>query len=198
MTKYLLLSSHRLVVAALFLVMLQLSDARLAIGQTAGSGAINAKVFVAFDRSTPVSIRFQNDTELNVRLLGLLKDDLAAENYNIRDDGVVELVVETEIETAAKSETTFRLTGEGGNRRKRGTSVGGEVTVPLSGKRPIARGPQYRMTFTLARNGKPPMWSGSAKATARRADREAVFAVMAQRLVDAIGKSVTNQRFELN
>lgn len=147
-----------------------------------------AKAYEPLPADLSVAIRYRDPSELNERLRDAFEYELKDHGYVVSEAADYVLTFETLIEEKLSADKPASVVGRGGSRSD--TEVMFKLRLPLEKPKAEVGSRRYSLNASLARPGKPPIWTGSAVAVAVHADRIAVQKAMARALVHSLGKDV--------
>jgi hypothetical protein len=129
---------------------------------TGSRGSILATAYSEFADDSNISIQAKEDTELNLRLQAVFREELLQSGYRVPSDAQLVLTFSMVIESDALSAGRVAVSGQGGNREPLDAEVTIKVEKSKSGLRKKTR---YRLEANLIDNNTKPIWKGVATIT---------------------------------
>ena len=203
-----------LIVPALAVVLASTLEYKAAAAAEGGIGVVNAVADPQFPTGQPIAVVAEEFTDLNTQLQDVVERALVAHGFTVTQNAPLILSFDTEM-TNATADVQDRAggnivgSGEPGAAppyeeflsEEFGSNLGDEppeianpqISMPLGGGG-LAGGSQYSLSFTLGRDGRPPVWEGSVTATLPTSDPFAAAQAMVPVLVSHVGRTVRGER----
>lgn len=154
----------------------------------ASLGSIVANAYAEIPDKSAISIEIKEDTELNTRLLPVIRQELLELGHKVSPDAPLVLQISLEIESSAPPEARVGVSGQGDSRGLSDAKV--TVKIDRNAKNQTKK-TRYRLEASLTDRKTKPVWKGTASITVDTGrDRTEVTEMIVKSLMAEFGTTV--------
>lgn len=156
---------------------------------------VTASLLRPFEQPAPITVEYEEDTEINSRLVEVIAKDLRERGFTVvQGDAMLILRVSTGLPTfMERQRPSLGLEGRGGTGSR--TTVTGNLRIPMDWEQQSRPVPHTRteIAMLLRDANNVVLWSGRAEALPPGGDHYEKLSRMAPILLDRMGKSAANE-----
>lgn len=191
----------RTVRLALVPVLVLIAGPGMAAAGQGGIGIVDAVAGPSVPAGTPIAVVAEEFTDLNTQLQEVVEKALTRRGFTVSQDAPLILSFDVELSNATadiQDRAGANIVGSGEPGAAQPEIDQPQVTIPFGHSAGGDAGAIRSLSFTLGRDGRPPIWQGSVTATLPRSNPLEAAQAMVPVLVDYIGRTARGEQVTID
>lgn len=191
----------RTVRLALVPVLVLIAGLGMAAAGQGGIGIVEAVAGPSVPAGTPIAVVAEEFTDLNTQLQEVVEKALTRRGFTVSQDAPLILSFDVELSNATadiQDRAGANIVGSGEPGAVQPEIEQPQVMIPFGHSGSGDAGAIRSLSFTLGRDGRPPIWQGSVTATLPRSNPLEAARAMVPVLVDYIGRAARGEQVTID